>query len=97
VVVATTIGPGETSGDLDHGGVDAIPEAWPGCWPPTAASPRRVLDGRTVKHDGTPAAPSVTSRRRKILHSALEYAVELELLDKNPMPALKSTPPKTTR
>jgi integrase len=38
----------------------------------------------------------VTSRRRKILHTALEYAVELELLDKNPMPALKWTPPKTT-
>jgi integrase len=38
----------------------------------------------------------MTSRRRKILHAALEYAVELELLDKNPMPALKWTPPKTT-
>ena len=57
---------------------------------------RRVLDGLTVKLDGTPAAPSVTSRRRRILHAALEYAVELELLDKNPMPALKWTPPKTT-
>ncbi|MGH3102057.1 MAG: tyrosine-type recombinase/integrase, partial [Thermoleophilia bacterium] len=57
---------------------------------------RQVLDGLTVKLDGTSAAPSVTSRRRKILHTALEYAVELELLDKNPMPALKWTPPKTT-
>ena len=38
----------------------------------------------------------MTSRRRKILHAAVEYAVELELLDKNPMPALKWTPPKTT-
>jgi integrase len=57
---------------------------------------RQVLDGLTVKLDGTPAAPSVTSRRRKILHAALEYAVELELLDKNPIPALKWTPPKTT-
>jgi integrase len=57
---------------------------------------RQVLDGLTVKLDGTPAAPSVTSRRRKILHTALEYAVELELLDKNPMPALMWTPPKTT-
>jgi integrase len=57
---------------------------------------RHVLDGLTVKLDGTPAAPSVTSRRRKVLHAALEYAVELELLDKNPMPALKWTPPKTT-
>jgi integrase len=57
---------------------------------------RQVLDSLTVKLDGTPAAPSVTSRRRKILHAALEYAVELELLDNNPMPALKWTPPKTT-
>jgi integrase len=56
---------------------------------------RQVLDGLTVKLDGTPAAPSVTSRRRKVLHAALEYAVELGLLDKNPMPALKWTPPKT--
>jgi integrase len=57
---------------------------------------RQVLDGLTVKLAGTPAAPSVTSRRRKILHAALEHAVQLELLDKNPMPALKWTPPKTT-
>jgi integrase len=57
---------------------------------------RQVLDGLIVKLDGTPAAPSVTSRRRKVLHAALEYAVELDLLDTNPMPALKWTPPKTT-
>jgi integrase len=57
---------------------------------------RQVLDGLTVKLDSTPAAPSVASRRRKILHAALEYAVELELLDKNPMPALKWTPPKAS-
>jgi integrase len=57
---------------------------------------RQVLDSLTVRLDGTPAAPSVTSRRRKILHAALEYAVELDLLDRNPMAALKWTPPKTT-
>jgi integrase len=57
---------------------------------------RQVLDGLTVKLDGTPAAPSVASRQRRVLHAALEYAVELELLDTNPMPALKWTPPKTT-
>ncbi len=57
---------------------------------------RQVLDRLTVKLDGTPAAPSVASRRRRILHAALEYAVELELLDKNPMPGLKWTPPKTS-
>ena len=32
---------------------------------------RQVLDGLTVRLDGTPAAPSVTTRRRKI-HAALE-------------------------
>jgi integrase len=57
---------------------------------------RQVLDGLTVKLDGTPAAPSVASRRRRVLHAALEYAVELQLLDHNPMPTLKWTPPKTT-
>jgi integrase len=36
----------------------------------------------------------VASRRRRVLHAALAYAVELELLDKNPMPALKWMPPK---
>ena len=55
-----------------------------------------MLDGLTVRLDGTPAAPSVISRRRRILNAAVEYAVELELLDKNPIPALKWTPPKTT-
>jgi site-specific recombinase XerD len=58
---------------------------------------RRVLDGLTVKLDGGPGAATVTSRRRNILHAALEYAVELELLDTNPIPALKWTPPKTTQ
>lgn len=56
---------------------------------------RRVLDRLTVRLDGTPSKPSVTSRKRRILHTALEYAVELKLLDSNPIPALKWTPPRT--
>lgn len=56
---------------------------------------RPVLDGLTVRLDGKPAAPSVVSRRRKILTTALEYAVELKLLPGNPVPALKWTAPKT--
>jgi hypothetical protein len=55
---------------------------------------RSVLDGLTVKLDGTPAAPSVLSRRRKIFNTAIEYAVELSLLGSNPMPALKWKAPK---
>jgi hypothetical protein len=50
---------------------------------------RPLLDGLTVRLDGQPAAPSVVSRRRKILNTAVEYAVERGLLDKNPIPALK--------
>ena len=58
---------------------------------------RRVLDSFTVRLDGTPAAPSVTSRKRRILNTAVEYAIELGLLDRNPIPALKWTPPRTVQ
>lgn len=55
---------------------------------------RSVLDGLTVRLDGKPAAPSVVSRRRKILNTAIEYAVEKKILDANPIPALKWTAPR---
>src|SRR5215218_7490313 len=55
---------------------------------------RPLLDSLTVRLDGKPAAPSVTSRRRKILNPAAEYAVELKLLSSNPIPALKWKAPK---
>jgi integrase len=38
----------------------------------------------------------VASRRRKIFNTAVEYAVELKLLDRNPVPALKWKAPRTT-
>jgi integrase len=57
---------------------------------------RAVLHFLTVRLDGLPAAPSVANRRRKILCTAMEYGVELSVLDRNPIPALKWTPPKTT-
>lgn len=55
---------------------------------------RAVLDALTVRLDGTPAAPSVISRKRKIFNTAIEYAVEREVLSTNPVPALKWKPPK---
>jgi integrase len=58
---------------------------------------RPVLDGLTVRLDGSPAAPSVVSRKRKILNTAIEYAVEIKLLTTNPIPALKWTAPKTVQ
>jgi integrase len=56
---------------------------------------RPVLDGLTLRLDGAPYAPSVVNRRRKILSTAMEYAVELKLLPNNPIPALKWTAPRT--
>lgn len=56
---------------------------------------RAVLNSLTVKLDGTRAASSVVNRRRKIFNAAIEYAVEKRLLDTNPIPALKWSPPRT--
>jgi integrase len=58
---------------------------------------RPMLDGLTVRLDGKPAASSVISRRRKILNTAAEYAVELGLLSANPIPALKWKAPKAVQ
>lgn len=55
---------------------------------------RLVLTGLSARLDGKPYAPSVISRRRKILNAAVEYATERQLLSSNPMPALKWKPPK---
>ena len=56
---------------------------------------RPVLDSLTRTFDSYPAAASVVSRKRKILNSAVEYAVELGLLRANPIPPLKWRPPKS--
>ncbi|MEV4131458.1 integrase [Dactylosporangium sp. NPDC049742] len=58
---------------------------------------RPLLNSLAVRLDGQPAAPSVVSRRRKILNTSVEYAVELKLLDANPIPALKWKPPKAVQ
>ena len=50
---------------------------------------RRAMDAITVKLDGTQAAAPTVARRRAALFSALQYAVELELLPNNPLKQLK--------
>jgi integrase len=50
---------------------------------------RPVIMGLALKLDGKSAATSVVLRRRKILNTALEHAVERKLLRSNPIPALK--------
>ena len=55
---------------------------------------RPLLDGLTVRLDGSPAATSVVSRRRKIFNTAVEYAVERKVLAFNPLPALSGGFPR---
>lgn len=56
---------------------------------------RAVLDASTTRVDGQRAAPSTAQRHRAILSNACEYAVELGLLHRNPVKAIKRTTPMT--
>ncbi len=58
---------------------------------------RKVLHLATGRVDGTVAAASTARRHRTILANAMDYAVELNLLDSNPIRALKWTAPKSIR
>ncbi|NED97949.1 tyrosine-type recombinase/integrase [Phytoactinopolyspora alkaliphila] len=58
---------------------------------------RKILDDLAIRLDGTPRAPSVVSRWRRILHNAVEYAIERKILTTNPIPALKWKPPRTVQ
>jgi integrase len=44
-----------------------------------------VLDALAINLDGSPAAPEYFSRRRRVLHRALGYAIRRKRLDKNPL------------
>jgi hypothetical protein len=57
---------------------------------------RAILSTIENKVDGTAAAASVVSKRRRVLFNALEYAVELRLLTVNPLPTFKWRPPKVS-
>ena len=57
---------------------------------------RQVLHQATGRLDGKIAAASTARRHRTILANAMDYAVELNLLDSNPIRALKWTAPKVS-
>jgi integrase len=46
---------------------------------------RKALDAIALKLDGAAAASSTVRRKRSAFYSALQYAVELELIDSNPL------------
>jgi integrase len=55
---------------------------------------RQVLTAGTSRLDGSRAAPTSVHRNRAVLLNALDYAVELKLLDSNPIKGLKWRAPK---
>ncbi|MGW4640926.1 tyrosine-type recombinase/integrase [Sphaerisporangium sp. NPDC004334] len=56
---------------------------------------RAALDAIMVTFDGNEAAANTVRRKREVLHSLLELAVEQKELLANPLHAIKWTPPKT--
>ena len=67
-------------------------------WPVTelddAALMRKALDALSLRIDGKTAASSTIARKRTALSSALKYAVELRLLESNPLSRVSWTAPK---
>src|SRR5579859_4499183 len=61
-----------------------------------AATARRMLDQATGRVDGKNAAASTARRHRIILANAMDYAVELGILEANPVRVLKWTAPKVS-
>ena len=55
---------------------------------------RQLLDAATSRLDGTRAAATSVRRNRAVLLNALDYAIELKLLDVNPVKNLKWRAPK---
>jgi len=55
---------------------------------------RQVLNAVTSRLDGSRAAPTSVHRNRAVLLNALDHAVELRLLDANPVKGLKWRAPK---
>ncbi|GAA3068420.1 tyrosine-type recombinase/integrase [Pseudonocardia yunnanensis] len=57
---------------------------------------RSLLSALDQKHDGGLCAPDTIRLRRTTLRNALDYAVELSLLDTNPITEIKTRKHKTT-
>lgn len=60
-----------------------------------AETVRRGLDAVALQLDGTAAAPNTRRRKRAVFYNLLQYAIELEILDANPIDKLKVTTKRT--
>ena len=61
------------------------------------ATVRRVLDGLCVRLDGKPAAATTVQRKRAVFYNALGHAVELGLLEANPIDRVQWTAPEVAQ
>jgi integrase len=59
--------------------------------PPTV---RGLLEALSRRQDGRPAAPTTVSRKRAVLHNALELAVEHRRIDTNPLSKMSWKAPR---
>jgi integrase len=60
-----------------------------------AALIRKALDRLALKLNGSPAAPNTVARKRAVLYGALQYAVELRLLESHPFTHVSWKAPKS--
>jgi integrase len=60
-----------------------------------AALVRKALDALALRLDGKTAAPNTVARKRAVFYGALRYAVELRLLDTNPIDHVQWTPERS--
>ena len=58
---------------------------------------RLVLDGFCVRLDGKPAAATTVQRKRAVFYNALGYAVELGILESNPVDRVQWTAPEVAQ
>ena len=61
-----------------------------------ARTVRVALDAISLKLDGTPASAPTITRKRSAFYSVLEYAVELEYFEANPLSRVSWKPPAST-
>lgn len=58
---------------------------------------RSVLEQLALRMDGKPASAKTFTRKRSVLHNALEYAVESKVLERNLLPHIKWTAPREAK
>ncbi|HEV2636146.1 MAG TPA: hypothetical protein VGX23_13415 [Actinocrinis sp.] len=57
---------------------------------------RQLLDRLSGRQDGSPAAASMAMRNRAIANNLMSYAIEMGVLNANPLKAVKWTKPKVS-